>query len=130
MKAHIIAAMLLAAAPAVAHSLPPRAEQGSDQNLSSFVLRNESDQTISQATATSTAGTRFDLTRNSAIAPQQAQEFMMKVGECLASVQIRFKDGHQVQASGLNDCKQPEILTDGSRVTLRSEAGGPLIKTD
>ena len=129
MKAALAICLILLSAPALAQGVGPRAE-ASKPDLRAFTLRNDSDQFITEATATSTKGTRFDLTKNSPIAPRRAMNFMMQANECLSSVQLRFKDGHEAQATGLNDCGQPQIFTDGTRITVGTEAGGPLIRTD
>ena len=129
MKAAVAICLILLGAPALAQSLGPRTE-ASKPDLRAFTLRNDSDQFITQATATSTRGTHFDLTKESPVAPRRAMNFMMQADECLGSVQLRFKDGHEAEATGLNDCGQPQIFTDGTRITVGTEAGGPLIRTD
>ena len=101
----------------------PRAPAQS-QTLRSFTLRNETNQPIIDAQISTTSERKIALTKDGAIQPHHAQEFMMPQGECLASVRVVFKDGHNIGTEPMNDCQIPGIMVTETAITTATGAVG------
>ncbi|MBV9813546.1 MAG: hypothetical protein JO326_12410, partial [Acetobacteraceae bacterium] len=82
-------------------------------------------QAITQATARTTDGKTIDVTANHTIAPYQAQNFYAQRDACIASVEVRFRDGRSLSGN-FNECRNPRIVvTDTNIVTATAASASP-----
>jgi hypothetical protein len=119
-----VLAATLALLPTIAGAAEdPRAEQHS-QTLRSFVLRNRSDQTVTEAHAYTTQKKDMLLTARGEITPSHAQEFMIEQAECVDRVTAKLKNGHELKLDNMQDCRSPTIFVDNDRISVQSSATG------
>ena len=119
-----VLAVTLALLPTIAGAAEdPRAEQHS-QTLRSFVLRNRSDQTVTEAHAYTTQQKDMLLTARGEITPSHAQEFMIEQSECVDRVTAKLKNGHELKLDNMNDCRSPTIFVDNDKIVTETNAAG------
>lgn len=120
---HIALAVLLIATPAAAQ------QQGAgtggkegQQNLRSFIVRNDSQKVISEVWLGSTNGGKELFSTKEQIRPNHTVNLRVGRDECLAQVRVRFDDGSDLRAENLNECKLTRISVNGDKIALQSSA--------
>lgn len=122
--AALFGSVALAAWPAQAADAPHHEENA--QNLRHFSFRNETDQPIVEAQATTTAGKDLNVTEGGPIAPRHAQNFSVPRADCIDKVRVKFADGRTLARDHLNNCNDPRIVARSGQLTVESSAGGPV----
>lgn len=120
----LVAAFLLLA-PAVHAQEQGRGaagQQDTTQNLRSFIIRNTSDKVISEVLLASTKDGAPMYSSKDQIRPNQAANVRVGRDNCLAAVHVKFQDGSDLKAEGLNDCKMTSIVVDNGKIALQSSA--------
>ena len=121
--AHLAIVAALIAAPAYAQNTGAGgAGKASFQNLRSYTVRNDSKQVVTSVRLISTNGGRTLFNSAHAIQPDESSEAQVGRNDCLAAVIVRFKDGRQLRADNLDDCKRTRISIGNKNVKLESAA--------
>ena len=97
-------------------------QQDTTRNLRSFIIRNTSDKVISEIMLASTKDGAEMYSSKDQIRPNQAANVRVDRENCLAAIQIKFQDGSDLKAEGLNDCKMTSIVVDNGKIALQSSA--------
>ena len=120
---HLAVAALLIAIPAAAQ------QQGAgtggkegQQNLQSFIVRNDAQKVISEVWLGSTNGGKELFSTKEQIRPNHTVNVRVGRGECLDQVRVRFEDGSDLRAENLNECKLTRISVNGDKIALQSSA--------
>ena len=124
-KPALILSLALLLAPALASGAePPRAEQGGSQTLRSFVLRNRTDQPITEAHAYTTQHKDKNLTPSGPIQPLRSSEFMIEQTECIDRVTAKLQNGRVLSLDNMQDCRNPTIVVDNQGISIETSATG------
>lgn len=120
---HLAFAALLIVTPAAAQQegAGTGGKEG-QQNLRSFIVRNDSQKVISEVWLGSTNGGKELYSNKEQIRPNHTVNVRVGREECLAQVRIRFEDGSDLRAEDLNDCKLTRISVNGDKIALQSSA--------
>lgn len=124
MRARYIAiAALLTATPAAAQQrgAGTGGVEG-QQNLHTFIVSNDSRKVISEVWLGSTNGGKELYSTKEQIRPNHTVNVRVGREECLAQVRVRFDDGSDLRADGLNDCKLTRISVNEDKIALQSSA--------
>ena len=97
-------------------------QQDTTRNLRSFIIRNTSDKVISEIMLASTKDGAEMYSSKDQIRPNQAANVRVDRENCLAAVHVKFQDGSDLKAQGLNDCKMTSIVVDNGKIALQSSA--------
>ena len=92
------------------------------QNLRSFVIRNDSKDVVASVRLISTNGGQVLFESPRPIQPNQSAEAQVGRDQCLAEVDVTFKDGRTLRDAGLNDCKMTRVSIGDERIDLESAA--------
>ncbi len=120
---HLAVAVLLIATPAAAQ------QQGAgtggtpgQHNLHSYIVSNDSKKVISEVWLGSTNGGKELYSTKEQIRPNHTVNVRLGRDECLAQVRVRFEDGSDLRAEGLNDCKLTRVSINDDKIALQSSA--------
>lgn len=97
-------------------------QQDTSRNLRSFIIRNTSDKVISEVSLASTKDGADMYSSKDQIRPNHAANVRVDRENCLAAVRVKFQDGSDLKAEGLNDCKMTSIVVDNGKIALQSSA--------
>lgn len=123
MRAAPFLVLLLAAVPAVAQNTGAGGQgKQTFQNLRSFTIRNDSDKVVASVTLTSTDRGQTMFQTKNPLQPSQAAEVQVGRDQCLAEVDVTFKDGRTLRSAGLNDCHLTRISVGDQQIKLESSA--------
>jgi hypothetical protein len=125
MRAPILALLALSlAVPAATAQNTGAGGQGKEtfQNLRSFTVRNDSKSVVTSVKLVSTDGGRVLFQNPNPIQPSQAAEAQVGRDQCLAEVDVTFKDGRTLRSAGLNDCHLTRVSIGDERIEVESAA--------
>ncbi len=121
MAAGLAAGLVLGGAPARAQQQtatpsqnPPRP---ASSNLRAYTLRNMSGKVITQAHAYMSNDKTDLVTSQSAIQPNQAQNFGTDQKGCLDHISVTFKDGQTLDSGKLADCHVQTMVVRADKIT-------------
>lgn len=122
MRAHHLAiAVLLTATPAAAQQQGAGTDgKEGQQNLQSFIVRNDSKKVISEVWLGSTNGGKELYSTKDQVRPNHTVNVRVGRGECLDQVRVRFDDGSDLRAENLNECKLSRISVNDDKIALQS----------
>ncbi len=95
-------------------SNPPRP---ASSNLRAYTLRNMSGKVITQAHAYMSNDKTDLVTSQSAIQPNQAQNFGTDQKGCLDHISVTFKDGRTLDSGTLTDCHIQTVVVRADKIT-------------
>lgn len=125
MRARVVALLALSlSTPAATAQNAGAGGQGkeSGQNLRSFTIRNDSKAVVTSVTLISTNGGQPMFQNPKPIQPSESTEAQVGRDQCLAEVDVTFKDGRILRSGGLNDCKLTRVSIGDERIELESAA--------
>lgn len=112
---------LLVAVPAWAAQQPPAASLYHQQNSRSISIHNLAHQTVTAARVQTTDGKTWDLAKGS-IPPNQANEVIVPAQDCIAAIDVTLKNGRTLSQTGLNACRNTQIVVRDNQVTIPRQA--------
>jgi len=92
------------------------------QNLRSFSVHNDSKSIVASVKLISTRGGQVMFQTPNPIQPSHAAEAQVGRDQCLAEVDVTFKDGRTLRSAGLNECKMTRVSIGDERIALESAA--------
>jgi hypothetical protein len=110
--------------PAAASAADEPREERHSQTLRSFVLRNRSDQPITEAHAYTTQHKDKALTTDGPIQPLRSQEFMVEQTECIDRVTAKLQNGRTLDLDNMQNCRNPTIVVDNEGISIETSATG------
>lgn len=109
LRAPLLAALLLAAAPAWAQQYPAAPLSPNGEQARAFSLKNMAHDPVVSARATMTDGQTRVLTHEP-IQPGQARQVVVPRKDCLAKVSVQLNNGRTLKAEHLNDCRSNLLI--------------------
>lgn len=92
------------------------------RNMHSFVVRNDSRSVVASVKLVSTNGGQVMFQAPNPIQPSESAEVQVGRDECLAEVDVSFKDGRTLRQAGLNECKLTRISIGDNNIQLENSA--------
>jgi len=111
---------LLVAVPVWAAQQPPAASLYQQQDSRSIAIHNLGHQTVTAARVQTTDGKTWDLAKGS-IPENQARGIIVPVQDCI-SAHVTLKNGRTLRQTGLNACRNTEIVVQDERVMIPRQA--------
>ena len=85
-------------------------------------MHNDSKSVVARVKLISTHGGQVMFENPSPIQPSHAAEAQVGRDQCLAEVDVTFKDGRTLRSAGLNECKMTRVSIGDERIALQSAA--------
>lgn len=92
------------------------------QNLHTFIVRNDSKKVISEVWLGSTNAGKELFSTKEQLRPNHTVNVRVGRDECLDQVRVRFDDGSDLRAESLNECKLTRISVNDDKIALQSSA--------